>query len=440
MKILFNIQEITKDKIKILICRIYFFLFKKTPGQIIKKFLKNLFFAFFGVGGSTLITFGINILIIRHLRPTEFGKWNLIGNVAEFFIILPLWGLTTASLHYLGAERNKYKEIIGTSTRIVLLLSILFFPLYFILTPVLSDFLKIDVLIYNFAVLYAFILVFFYLFQTFFQGLEKFKQLSKLLISSAFIFVVIALFYLFILKNHSFETLLWGNICRLSLIILVGFFVFRKSLFQFSRQFFKKLFHYGSFSMLSVFAGFFSLGMIDNLMINYYLGLEAVGLYSIYYLSFNIFVGRILNTFSQVFLPVVSGCKNIMVPFSQLLILMKKTGVLVLTGMFVLTWLLFQFCGSAFVFDWRLAILMAFSVTLYTFLMILGNIIASVGIRGIRYGVIFSVLSAMINVTFNAFLIPRFELFGAIIATIIATLVIFFVALYVLRFKLTKNE
>ena len=119
---------------------------------------------------------------------------------------------------------------------------------------------------------------------------------------------------------------------------------------------------------------------------------------------------------------------------------MKKTGVLVLGGMFVLTWLLFQFYGSAFVFDWRLALLMAISVTLYTFLMILGNIIASAGIRGARFGVIFSISSAVINVTLNALLIPHFGLFGAISASIIATLVIFFAALYVLQFKLTKNE
>ena len=436
MKILIKIQEI----IIFLIYKIHFSLFKKTLGQFTKKFLKNLFFAFLGIGGATLITFGFNILTIRYLGPAEFGKWNLIGSIAEFFVILPLWGLTTASLRYLGAERDKYKEIIGTSFRTVFLLSILFFPFYFILAPILRDFLKLDASIFNFAIPYAFILVFFYLFQSFFQGLEKFKQLSKLLIDSALIFVVVVLFYLFTLKNYSFETLLWGNIWRVSLIVFVSFLVFRKSLFKFSHQVFNKLFHYGSFSMLSVFAGFFSLGMIDNLMINYYLGLEAVGLYAVYYIAFSVFVGKILNTFSQVFLPAVSGHKDIITLFNQLLILMKKTGVLVLGGMFVLTWLLFQFYGSAFVFDWRLALLMAISVTLYTFLMILGNIIASAGIRGARFGVIFSISSAVINVTLNALLIPHFGLFGAISASIIATLVIFFAALYVLQFKLTKNE
>ncbi|MBA7631723.1 hypothetical protein ES703_39258 [subsurface metagenome] len=387
--------------IKYLIYKVHFFVFKAPPGEFTKRLIKNLFFAFFGVGGATLITFGFNVLAVRYLGPAEFGKWNLIGSIAQFFIILPLWGLATACLRYLGVERKNKGLIIGTSFRVVVLLSLLFFPLYFILAPVLQNILKIDTPLYSFALLYGLIFVFFHLFQSFFQGLEKFKKLSFLWIASAFIFVGIVCFYLFYLDNFSFKVLFWGNAWRLGFIIFVGILIFRKFLLKFSRQAFNKVFRYGGFSMLSAFAGFFSLGTIDNLMINYYLGPSAVGLYAAYYIVFSIFIGRVLNTFSQVFLPMASHSKDVKLLFRRSLRFIKKIGILILGGNFCLIWFLFKLYGKAFSFDWRLASLMALSVTLYCFLMILGNIIVSTGIRGARIGTIFAFSSATLNVVYQ---------------------------------------
>lgn len=424
---------------KWLIVKFHFLIFNSPPGEFSKRLIKNLFFAFFGIGGASLITFGFNILAIRFLGPTELGKWNLIGGIAEFFVILPLWGLTYGSLRYLGAEREKKEEIIGTAFRIFFLLTLLFFFIYLTLAPFLKTFLRIDSSLYNFALLYAFILVFFYLFQSFFQGLEEFKKLSFLLIGSAFIFSALVSFYLFIFHNFSFESLFWGNFWRLSIIIIAGFLIFRKSLLKFNYQTFKKIFSYSTFQMFSVFAGFFSLGHIDNLMINYFLGQKAVGLYSAYYLGFSIFVGRILNTFSQVFLPMASNLGEIKELFKRWKILAKKSGIIVLALIFFLIWLLFKFYGEQFIFDWRLAILMALNITLYGFLMILGNIIASIGIKGAKIGTIFAFSSAFLNVVLNYLLIPKFQLFGAVFATLITILTIMIIAIYVLKFKLNQN-
>ncbi|GAH49698.1 unnamed protein product, partial [marine sediment metagenome] len=182
------------------------------------------------------------------------------------------------------------------------------------------------------------------------------------------------------------------------------------------------------------------LGTIDNLMINYYLGPSAVGLYAAYYIVFSIFIGRVLNTFSQVFLPMASHSKDVKLLFRRSLMFIKKIGILILGGNFCLIWFLFKLYGKAFSFDWRLASLMALSVTLYCFLMILGNIIVSTGIRGARIGTIFAFSSATLNVVLNAILIPHFQLFGAIIATLIVTLTMMIFVIYFIKMKLAKNE
>jgi len=429
-----------KKTIKSIIFCLYSFVFNQLPGEFTKRLIKNLSFAFFGIGGATLITFGFNVLAIRYLGPNEYGKLSLIISVGEFLVIFMLWGLASSCLRYLGAERKNWNKIIGSSFCAVVFLGLIFSSIFLFLKPYLEDILKIPSSFYNFALYYALIAAFFYLFQSFFQGLEKFKKLSFLLLGSSLIFVILVLFELFYLKNFSFQTLFWPNIFRYLMIIIVGLIIFKKALLKFNFQTFKKLFHYGTFQMLSVFAGFFSLGNMDNLMINYFLGPTAVGLYAAYYMSFNVFVTKILNTFSQVFLPMASGYKDVKELFSRWLIFIKKTFFLILAGNVFLIWLVFQFYGKAFVFDWRLAFLMALNVALYGFLMILGNIILSVGIHGAKVGIVFAFLSAIINVILNFVLIPHFKLFGTMAASLISILTIMILAIWFIKIRLIKND
>jgi O-antigen/teichoic acid export membrane protein len=413
--------------------KLHLIIFNSPPGDTTKRFIKNLSYAFLGVGGATAITFAFNILAIRYLGPVEFGKWNIIGSIAEFFVILPLWGLTTASLRYLGAEREKQKEIIGTAFRSVFLLSLFFFPLYIFLAPVMQNFLKIENSLYLFAMLYAAILVFFYLFQSFFQGLEEFKKLSFLWIISAFVFVGIVSYHLFFLHNHTFMSLFAGNVWRHSVILVVLILFLRKLLFTFDTQTFSKLFSYGSLNMLSVFAGFFSLGAIDNLMINYFLEPSAVGIYSAYYIIFTILTGKILNTFSQVFLPKASGIENIKILFFRAVTLAKKGILIVFFGNVILLWILFKFYGKGFSFDLMMASIISLSTSIYCFRLIFGNILVSRGIKGAKYGPVFALSNAVLNILFNLFLIPRIGLHGAALGTLFTVLITGSFPIFVLK-------
>ncbi len=433
-------MELLKKLINLIITKIYFLIFGNKPSEIAEQFVKNLFYSFFGISAAILITFGFNILAIRFLGPVEYGKLNLVVGIGEFFAIPMLFGLSIAVLRYLGAEKENRALIIGSAFRVVSVLILIFSFLFLILGDYLIAPLKIPMVLYKFAILYAFISVLFYLFQSFFQGSGQFKRLSFIWIVSALVFVIFISFYLFILKNYSFSSLFFSNMARFLVVALFGILVFRKFLLKFSLKIAKNLVHYSAYQTLSVTAGFFSLGNIDNIMLNYYLGSAFVGLYSAYYLVFNVFVDKILNTFSQVFLPAVSGISNIQVIFQKTLLFFKKIGILIFGGNFFLIWLLFKFYGKDFIFDWRLAGLMALSISLYSFLIILGNIIASTGIRGAKIGVFFAFSSAIMHVLLNIILIPRFQLLGVIISTIISTLIILIAAIYVLKFKLCKNE
>lgn len=425
--------------IKVLVNKIFYFIFKREPGPVSQRLIKNFFFASSGVGIAYVITFTINTIAIRFLGPLEFGKWTLIESIAGFLSVLPLWGMNQACLRYLGAEKEKKAYIIGSSFLVVVFFFFLAFTLYLPLSSWLIKFLKIDAGLKTYILLYSAIFAFFCLFQAFYQGLEKFRSISLLWIFSALLSASVISAFLY-LQNLSFKSLWLGNLLRMTVVILAGLWLFRKFLFKFERATFKSLFQYGTFCMLSSFAGLLSLGDLSKLIINYFLGPATVGLYSAYYATFSIITVKIINVFSQVFIPIASGYKDLNKLYKMVIIFMKKTLVLFLAGNTFIIWTLFQFYGKNYIFDWRLAFMMSLNITLYIFLMILGNLIASIGPQGAKIGSLFAFSAAAVNVSLNAFLIPRFQLFGAMISTTLTTITLMSAAIYVIKVKVVKTR
>lgn len=404
--------------------KVYTFVFDYPPSEFSSELFRYFIMAAGSTGIATVLTFGINILGARYMGPAEFGKWNLIGSWAEFLIIVPLFGLTTALPRYLGAatEDESKKIYVGSAFRIMLISSAIILP---ILWLVQKQFRIIpDASIAGATFVYAIILAFFYFLQSVFQGLKQFKRLSILWIVSAFGFVGTVLIYLFVLHNNSYQSLYLGNVIRLAFMVVAGFFVFGPLFLRSGRGERRELLHFGSFSMLTVVAGFFSLGSIDNIMINRYLGSGAVGLYAAYMVVFSVFINRIINTFSQVFLPSAAGHKQPKALLNNWIRFYGKFLPLIIGGLDVLIWLIFRFYGRGFQFDPKLALLIAISNALYGFLAVVGSILISIGIKGARIGVIFAFTSAAINVGLDMLLIPRLQLYGSVFATLIATVTI----------------
>ncbi len=401
--------------------QLYHYLFGSEPSEFVQRLIKNFSLSFVSVSSATVITFGIHIWVVRLIGPAEFGKLNIISSVAEFLLILPLFGLTSSASRYLSAKPESRQQIIGTIFLSVLAFFLIFTLAYPLVFPQIAHLFHFSGIPANLILLYTGCSVFFYLFQSFFQGQQQFKKYAILTIASAAVFVVATILFVQLSGAKTFLPLFYGNVFRMLLVIFVGVLLMGRSLLNFSKGWFKELAHYGSLHMLSAYAGFFSLGALDNLMINYYLGPEHVGLYAAYYAAFGVFVGRILSTFSQIFLPMASEASDVTKLSWGLSVFFKRLGLLIWIFVFGLIWLLFQFYGKAYVFDWRLAVMLSFNITLYSALMVLGNIVTSTGIRGARFGTALAFISALINVTFNALFIPKLGLFGVVIGSIAAT-------------------
>ncbi len=423
--------------------KLYNLVFGYDPSEFSSELFRNFVLAAGSTGIATILTFGINILGARYMGPSEFGKWNLIGSWAEFMVIIPLFGFTAAVPRYLGASKDEGQKqrFIGSAFQITMILSLVCFPIFWLIQKQWR--VIPDSSLAGATFIYAIILAFFYLVQSFFQGMKQFKRLSILWVVSALGFVATVLIYIFVLHNHSYKSLYLGNVIRLAFMVVSGMVLFGSILWHFSKGESKQLLHFGSYSMLSVVAGFFSLGSIDNIMLNHFLGPSSVGLYSAYMVAFSIFIGKIVSAFSQVFLPMASGSSN---PKDLLSGVLNKVKILffpLVFGLFILIWLVFGFYGKGFVFDPKLAFMIGISNALYGILVIIGNIVITIGIKGARIGVLFAITSASINVIFNYILIPRFQLYGTVFATILATLTVMIWAIRFIRtntFKASKQE
>lgn len=409
--------------IKLGYLKFFNFLLAKPIGKLTARFIENFIFASIGLLGGSLITFAFNILAIRYLGAKEFGKVNLIISLGEFFLIFCLWGLPLAVLRYLGAERENKNKIIGSSFIIVFVFSVGFILLFLMIKNLIQPILKIPANLYFWSIAYAFVFALFHLFQSFFQGLEKFKELSLILIFASFGFVLTVLIFLFYLKDFTFKTLIISNFFKSGLLIFVGLLIFKDKLFNFDKSKSKELICYGSYQTLSVLFGFFALGNIDNLMINYFYNQTLVGIYSAYYLGFTIFVGKFLNIFSQVFIPIASAIKDTQFLVKKILNFAKKTFFLLLVGNFVLLWLIFKLYGKDFVFEPSLGLIIALSTSLYFYQIVFGNILASRGIKGVKYGPVLAGSSGVLNIIFNLLLIPKFALIGAGLGTLFTVLI-----------------
>lgn len=414
-------------------------IFGDEPGELTQRFLKNLSYAFFGVAGASLVTFGFNVLAVRFIGPEQFGTVNLIISAGELLVIPMLWGLQNAATRYLAAQKEKSEQIVGTIFRGVLVITIIWALIFWAFQSIISVWLKIPAVVFNWALLYAITAAFFNLGQSFLQGLEKFKLFSLVWLASAGVFVLMVLLYLFYFQFRTFDVLFFSNLARMIFVLVVVLILFAPLLRSFDWQIGCELFQYGSYHMISSLVGFFSLANIDNLMINYYLGSSAVGLYAAYYVVYNIFINKIQSTFSQVFLPFASGQQDVGNMFNHWVQLVKKTGIFIFAGGFILNWLLFKFYGNRFQFDWRLGTLMSINLTLYFFLAILGNIIGSIGISGARRGVFYASSCSIVNVGLNILLIPRFGLIGAVAGTIAALAVVLILAIYDIKFRFIPN-
>lgn len=402
----------------------YFLLFRRPPKETAQKLLRNIFYNVGGIAGGTLLTFLFSIWAIRMMGPSEYGKANIVISTASFFITFLLFGHTNSAMRYLAREPEKRGEILGSILTNVFILFALFLPLFWIAKPFAMRFLHIESDLYLWALGYSVILAGYYLTEAIMRGIDEFKKLAGITIVSAVFFSGVIAVSAGILKVVTFEHYLAASGLRWSVFAIMAASIILPLARGPSRRWMSNTLHFGVYHVGMYLAGFFLFFSIDSLMLNYYLGETAVGIYAAYYMTFNVFAGKLFQPIIDVFYPMASALDDVRTLFDRIIQAAKKLLPLIFIASILLTAALFQFYGRGYPFRWGLAALMAANISLYIVTGLMSSLIGSRGIAGARFLFTAIALAALINVAANAALIPRWGLAGVMLATTAASLML----------------
>ncbi|OGD61716.1 hypothetical protein A3A71_00660 [Candidatus Berkelbacteria bacterium RIFCSPLOWO2_01_FULL_50_28] len=405
-----------------LVGRIYALVFGEKMSGEAKDFTKNLGIVSIGYGVSLVLGFVFQVLLGRVLGPDQYGRFSLVNSVALFLYIPMSLGLSTALTKYNAEQTSdgERKKYISSAILIFFAASLVSILLYIAFREGFLRIFNVPSLVFYLAIAYAFLYTLDSLTKGGLRSLNMFKQLSYLYALYG-IAGLVGLLILIQFNLISFTSAIYTVFAAFGIVIIGSFINLRRyfSPTSFSPPFAKNLLMYGAAGILGGIASTF-LVQTGKLLINGYLTVGEVGIYSAYYAS-SINIAFILNAvFISVFFPTAAKFSTRQPIFSKIKRLSPFLYGTVIPGLFIVQLIILKIYGASYPIE--LPLILAFSVagaliihyTLYIWTF------ASEGLRGIRTSNLITVFIAGINLLFGFLLIPRLHIMGAVLAFILA--------------------
>lgn len=389
------------------------------------KFFQNLGWVSLGMFGSSLLTFVFTSLAARYIGPEQFGLANLAISFSLFIQLVIGLGFTLSSVKYISATDDpiERKKIISTTFIYVVVSSIIFSSLVFISSVFWSKTLNVPLVVIYLAIIYTIPTTIYLILEGYLRALGLYKQSMLIYILSGIIYILsvaILIFGLGYLNAGSWVgsiAIRWLFFALAAVFFLVKLFGF--GLFKFfDYQWFKKLLRYGllSFWMMAVVG----LSQIfDRFILNYFWSAVQVGIYSAYITASSVATGKILQVFTQVFFPTMSGRRD----HKEIFGLINRLFFIILGGFFAIslitTYIGLLIYGKGYDFKIAYLLLFSFNTALFTIVAMYNWLIISRNESGVKFVAAASTIGLAVDIVLNLIFIPSFSINGAIITTII---------------------
>lgn len=385
-------------------------------------FVRNLSYVGLGTGLSTVFSFSYNIIAGRVLGPSEYGGFMLVQSIAMFLYIPMLLGLNTAMIKYCAENRDLYQQrrIISTTYGVVISLTIVTLLLYGLFSYQIADLFSVSPEIIAISVLFALLFVYYTLATSGLRGLHQMKNYAIFQPVYGAMLLLVLLVFIYIQFN-SFKAMVYAACFAYgitgSIIILI---LLRKHLaFIIDRSWLSTLWKYSSVAVIGGISFTFYTN-IDRVMINYYMNVESVGIYGVYYYaSFTVLI-LFSGIFTTVFFPTASKTHNKRALYRKL---NKTVPYLLMLGMPVALigeYIILLLFGEGYPIQFPLMLVFAVAAILVTGYEVYAWFFSSEGLEGAKLTVSGTLLIAITNIILNLVLIPWTGLYGAIGATAIA--------------------
>lgn len=404
----------------------YFKVFKRPISDASTDFVRNVGYLFLGTFGVSLVTFIINIFIVRLLGPTEYGMFPLILAIAGTISMPMLLGFDMSAIHFLARGVDK-RKVIGTSSLSVVFLSLLFASIYTIFSNPLSGLFKAEEFIFIYAIIYALAYVSFTFTVAIYKGLMRMKLAACISLISNCALAIVALIGLFVLKEYSVLTPFSAHVLGNAVIGVFAIFSFSRFVFDFSARWLKQLarFAIASFGTKSLII---LLKNVPLLLVNAFLGVSSLGVYAAYEFASRAVSHKLYTVFLGAFFPTVSKNKDKLKIFRMINKVSLIGAVVLFAVNFVAVSLLILVAGEKYPYYFALASAFALNAVLGVLYRVDLWLLSSTGARGAAIAGKAMLVILVLNVLLSLALIPTFELYGAVLSSIIThvLLIVFF--------------
>ena len=397
-------------------------VFHEPAGEEVMRFVRNLSYVGLGTILASLFSFSFNIIAGRVLGPAGYGGFTLVQSIAMFLYIPMLLGLNTAMIKYCAesTDQHQQRKIISTTYSAVICLTILSVLLYGIFRHQIAILFSVEQEIIVLSILFAVLFVFYTLATSSLRGLHLmrdygiFQPIYGITLLSALLVFIYTQF-------NSFKAMVYATYLAYGVVgtIIVVSFLKQHLKLTIDRSWLSTLWRYSSVAVIGGLS-FTLYTNIDRIMINYYMDLESVGIYGVYYYASFTALTLVSGIFTTVFFPTSSKSHN----KSELYRKLNKTvPYLLLLGIpaaLIGEYVILQLFGEGYQIHLPLMLVFAIAAILVTWYGIYAWFFNSEGIDGSKLTVSGTLIVAIANVILNIILIPQIGLYGASGATALA--------------------
>ena len=384
-------------------------------------FFSNLSYVGLGTFIATIFSFAFNVLSGRLLGPAEYGEFSLVQSIAMFLYIPMLMGSHTSMVKYNSEKKEFHRQQKIISTTYILVFAQLFgtILLYLLFEPEILRIFSISSNLLSLSIIFAILFVFYTLSTETLRSLHEMKKISILMpvFSIILLFSFLYFFHINLRSSRSMIFSMYITYGITSVIILP--FIWRYLKFDFDRKWIAKITKYSYYAIMGGLS-FVLYSNVDIILINKYMQIEYVGIYRAYNYSFTMVIAMFIGIFTTVFFPYASMCENKKILLNKV---NKSIFFLIIVGLpiaIICGLTIFNIYGDEYVFDPKLVLLFGLNGICISIDALYGDLMNSIGIRGIKIVSFASIVMALVNILLNLLLIPKIGIEGAIIATIVS--------------------
>ena len=371
-------------------------IFKQSASKEMNHFIKDLSWSIFGGGISNIFAFILLVVVARILGPQNFGQYNSLLSFAAGISVIFLLGVNVGSIRFLSDTeyRLKQREIFTASLVLSLLQSvivtiILLYLHYFVQVKLFSD------LTFLLGLLFAFILSFKNLFDSYLRAFNFIVQQSFLRIAEILITFASFMVISFVIGEISYISLLIAFIIGSTCFIFYSAFILFNKLSRFTLKEVSLLINYNKVLIISL-VGTFILSM-DKFFIGKFIGIKELGVYSAYYSLSFLIMSTLGSILMNVFWPATIKNKESLKEIARKMrVLFIKVLPFWFIGISLFMTSMIPFFGR----DYRFSIILIILFSQSSYSLLVYNVFLSfLSINSIKSSAVFVSISALILVS-----------------------------------------